>query len=113
MTEPDAMTADDLHDIARRTIGTGYGPVGYNFAIAILAARDAQWRAVRAQDAERALADVIERTAEVIERQLALIRERATGRYLDKQPVVLSLTMHSVRLRKALAAHREARKDPT
>lgn len=55
-----------------------------------------------ADDDAKALREVIERTAEVIERQLALIADRAPGNYLDKRPVVQSMTLHAKRLRAAL-----------
>jgi hypothetical protein len=55
-------------------------------------------------DADGTLQEVVARTVEVIERQLALIGERAPGEYLDKRPVVQSLQAHVRRLRAALAA---------
>lgn len=55
---------------------------------------------------DAALMDVIEHTAKVIGRQLNLIAERAPGDFLDKRPVVLSLSMHKQRLEKALDAAR-------
>ncbi|MDW3683898.1 hypothetical protein RA280_19550 [Cupriavidus sp. CV2] len=50
------------------------------------------------------LAEAVERTIEVIERQLDLIGERAPGEMLDKRPVVQSLQAHVKRLRAAIAA---------
>lgn len=44
----------------------------------------------------------VERTIGTIERQLALIAERAPGTMLDKQPVVRSLSAHKRRLKQAL-----------
>ncbi|WJN78750.1 hypothetical protein [Burkholderia anthina] len=50
-----------------------------------------------------ALTEAVDRTIETIKRQLDLIAERAPGDFLDKRPVVQSLTAHVNRLEKALA----------
>jgi len=49
------------------------------------------------------LTAVVERTIEVIARQLELIEDRAKGDFLDKRPVVQSLLAHKGRLQRALA----------
>ena len=46
----------------------------------------------------------VDTTANVIERQLELIADRAKGDYLDKRPVVQSLKAHVKRLRATLSA---------
>ncbi|WP_446903052.1 hypothetical protein [Burkholderia sp. YIM B11467] len=51
-----------------------------------------------------ALTEAVTRTIETIKRQLDLIVERAPGDFLDKRPVVQSLSAHVRRLEKALAA---------
>ncbi|WP_186266908.1 VRR-NUC domain-containing protein [Burkholderia gladioli] len=50
-----------------------------------------------------ALKEAVMRTIDTIRRQLELIFERAPGNFLDKVPVVQSLTAHKHRLEKALA----------
>ncbi len=50
-----------------------------------------------------ALKEAVTRTIDTIRRQLELIFERAPGNFLDKVPVVQSLTAHKHRLEKALA----------
>jgi hypothetical protein len=52
--------------------------------------------------APEGLRETVERTIEVIERQLDLIAERAPGDFLDKRPVVQSLGAHKRRLEQAL-----------
>lgn len=61
--------------------------------------------------AEGALREAVERTIDVIERQLSLIGERAPGDYLDKRPVTQSLRAHIYRLSNALAAAPTSEKD--
>jgi hypothetical protein len=51
------------------------------------------------------LADAVQLTISTITRQLDLIAERAPGNYLDKTPIVRSLTAHKNRLEKALLAN--------
>lgn len=58
-----------------------------------------------------ALMDAVDRTIQTIERQLELIAERAPGAYLDKRPVVQSLTAHVRRLRAALLAASPAKEN--
>ncbi|VWD60684.1 hypothetical protein BLA18628_07169 [Burkholderia aenigmatica] len=50
-----------------------------------------------------ALTEAVTHTIDTISRQLDLIAERAPGNFLDKVPVVRSLTAHKKRLEKALA----------
>ncbi|WP_192903333.1 hypothetical protein [Burkholderia thailandensis] len=50
-----------------------------------------------------ALTEAVTHTIDTIGRQLDLIAERAPGNFLDKVPVVRSLTAHKKRLEKALA----------
>jgi hypothetical protein len=57
-----------------------------------------------ASPAANALTDAVRLTIETITRQLDLIAERAPGIYLDKIPVIRSLTAHKNRLEKALLA---------
>lgn len=54
--------------------------------------------------AQDVLIEAVDTTVKTIERQLNLIEERAPGGYLDKLPVVRSLTLHKRRLTKALNA---------
>jgi hypothetical protein len=58
-------------------------------------AEEVQW--------EAHLAEIVEHTIETLARQLDLIAERAPGAFLDKVPVVRSLTAHKQRLERALA----------
>ncbi|WP_063800612.1 hypothetical protein [Burkholderia cepacia] len=51
-----------------------------------------------------ALTEAVTRTIETIKRQLDLIADRAPGDFLDKRPVVQSLSAHVRRLEKAIAA---------
>lgn len=52
---------------------------------------------------EAHLAEVVEHTIDTLARQLDLIADRAPGAFLDKIPVVRSLTAHKQRLERALA----------
>lgn len=60
--------------------------------------------AASASPAASVLTDAVHLTIETIIRQLDLIAERAPDKYLDKTPVVRSLTAHKNRLEKALLA---------
>ncbi|NIF51440.1 hypothetical protein [Burkholderia sp. Ax-1724] len=62
---------------------------------ATVAASDVQW--------EAHLLEVVEHTIDTIGRQLELIAERAPGKFLDKTPIVRSLTAHKQRLERAVA----------
>ncbi|MDR5824724.1 hypothetical protein [Caballeronia sp. LZ043] len=53
------------------------------------------------------LLDAVERTIETLNRQIALIAERAPGQYLDKMPVVRSLNAHARRLTAAIAKEKQ------
>ncbi|WP_257757847.1 hypothetical protein [Burkholderia glumae] len=59
-----------------------------------------------------ALKEAVTRTIDTIRRQLELIFERAPGNFLDKVPVVQSLTAHKHRLEKALAVKQRAAVSP-
>jgi len=52
--------------------------------------------------------ETLERTHKSLERQLELIADRAPGSYLDKRPVVNTLTMHQKRTEAAAIALRSA-----
>jgi len=60
-----------------------------------------------------ALTEAVTLTIDTIGRQLDLIAERAPGNFLDKVPVVRSLTAHKKRLEKALAAVEQHEAAPT
>ena len=52
---------------------------------------------------EAHLMEAVELTIDTLDRQLDLIAERAPGKFLDKTPVVRSLTAHKERLERAVA----------
>jgi hypothetical protein len=62
---------------------------------ATISPADVQW--------EAHLLEVVEHTIDTLGRQLELIAERAPGKFLDKTPVVRSLTAHKQRLQRAVA----------
>jgi hypothetical protein len=70
----------------------------------VYAAPAAPTPAVQAEEVqwEAHLAEVVEHTIDTLTRQLELIAERAPGSFLDKVPVVRSLTAHRQRLERAL-----------
>jgi hypothetical protein len=54
-----------------------------------------------------ALAEAVDLTIKTLERQLDLIDERAPGNYLDKMPVIRSLSAHKQRLERAVEQAKE------
>ena len=64
-------------------------------AAAAPSTQDVQW--------EAHLTEAVELTIDTLGRQLELIAERAPGGYLDKTPIVRSLTAHKQRLERAMA----------
>lgn len=105
MPHIDPLVADDLLDgVTMRTEADDIVAIFQAGRASLAASAGSEPVAAAAQSA----LETLERTHQSLARQLDLIAERAPGNFLDKRPVVSTLTMHQKRTEAAAAALRTA-----
>jgi hypothetical protein len=101
--EANARIADLLMQLEQKEVARHTLAVGYESA----SRRAAELEYQVGASPSAVLTEAVDLTIKTLERQLDLIDERAPGNYLDKMPVIRSLSAHKKRLERAVEQAKE------